>query len=164
MLDKAGETLGRSLTVVPIPEIVYEEFSQDDLQKAKDNLAICPPQKFDMTRQFHINGNRIRSKPCNNIWAFLNLKWGRRKEPRRITANCSGSLIFVKPTSALAISSHKPRATYITRSLQRFILSHIISLVSIHNVFINNSFKTEIELIKKSPNKLKTIDPYLVFS
>lgn len=54
LLNKVSETSGRSLAVVPMSEIDYEEFSQEDLQMAKDNLAICPPQKFDMTRQVQV--------------------------------------------------------------------------------------------------------------
>jgi len=51
LLEKASETSGRSVTVVPKPEIPYEEYTQEDLQLAKENLAVCPPQKFDMSRQ-----------------------------------------------------------------------------------------------------------------
>ncbi|MDD3894257.1 MAG: hypothetical protein PHU36_04475 [Syntrophomonadaceae bacterium] len=54
LLSNANETKKHSLTLVPVPEITYKEFTQEDLQIAKDNLAICPPQKFDMTRQVQV--------------------------------------------------------------------------------------------------------------
>lgn len=69
LLEKASETCGKSITVVPEPEIPYKEFTQKDLQSAKNDLDICPPQKFDLTRQVLVYSSYVQFVELKKILA-----------------------------------------------------------------------------------------------
>ena len=53
--NKSKEYIQLSLfPEVATPEIGQEFINQDDLKNAKDNLEICPPQKFDIARRVRV--------------------------------------------------------------------------------------------------------------